>query len=89
VHKKVNGLLSLASLNKCFHDLAKEHKVAPMVVKCINCEYYCHKGEANLPFDEELSNIKISLRLENKLHHMLCLDVLYLWFEDGSGISIG
>jgi hypothetical protein len=34
-------------------------------------------GDANLPFDEELSDIRISLRLENKLHHMLCLDVLY------------
>jgi hypothetical protein len=76
-HKKVKGLLPLASLNKCLHDLAKEHKVAPMVVKCINCEYYCHKGDANLPFDEELSDIKISLRLENKLHHMLRPDVLY------------
>jgi hypothetical protein len=48
-----------------------------MVVECINCEYYCHEGDANLPFDEELSDIKISLRLQNKLHHMLCLDVLY------------
>jgi hypothetical protein len=48
-----------------------------MVVKCINCEYYCHKGDANLPFDIELSNIKISLRMENKLHHMLCPDVMY------------
>jgi hypothetical protein len=36
-HKKVKGLLPLASLNKCLHDLAKEQKVAPMVVKCINC----------------------------------------------------
>jgi hypothetical protein len=76
-HKKVKGLLPLASLNKCLHDLAKEHKVAPMVVKCVNCDYFCHKGDANLPFDEELSDIKISLRLENKLHHMLCPDVLY------------
>jgi hypothetical protein len=60
------------------HDLAKEHKVDPNVVKCINCEYYCHEGDANLPFDEELSDInKISLRLENKLHHMLRPDVLY------------
>jgi hypothetical protein len=50
-HKKVKGLLPLASLNKCLHDLAKEQKVAPMVVKCINCEYYCHEGDANLPFD--------------------------------------
>jgi hypothetical protein len=41
-HKKVKGLLPLASLNKCLHDLAKEQKVAPMVVECINCEYYCH-----------------------------------------------
>jgi hypothetical protein len=48
-----------------------------MVVECINCEYYCHEGDANLPFDEELSDIKISLRLENKLHHMLYPDVLY------------
>jgi hypothetical protein len=77
VHKKVKGLLPLASLNKCLHDLAKEHKVAPMVVECVNCEYYCHKGDANLPFDDKLSDIKISLRLENKLHHMLCPDVLY------------
>jgi hypothetical protein len=76
-HKKVKVLLPLASLNKGLHDLAKEHKVAPMVVECINCEYYCHEGDANLPFDEELSDIKISLRLENKLHHMLRLDVLY------------
>jgi hypothetical protein len=86
-HKKVKGLLPLASLNK-------EHKVAPMVVECINCEYYCHEGDANLPFDEELSNIKISLRLENKLHHMLHPDLLYygsrmvqvsLLDHDGSG----
>jgi hypothetical protein len=27
-HKKVKGLLPLASLNKCLHDLAKEQKVA-------------------------------------------------------------
>jgi hypothetical protein len=74
---KVKGLLPLASLNKCLHDLAKEQKVAPMVVECVNCEYYCHKGDANLPFDAELSNIKISLRMENMLHHMLCPEVMY------------
>jgi hypothetical protein len=50
-HKKVKGLLPLASLNKCLHDLAKEQKVAPM--ECINCEYYCHEGDADLPFDAE------------------------------------
>ncbi len=50
-HKKVKGLLPLASLNKCLHDLAKEQKVAQMVVECVNCEYYCHEGDANLPFD--------------------------------------
>jgi hypothetical protein len=77
VHKKVKGLLPLASLNKCLHDLAKEQEVAPMVVECINCDYYCHEGDANLPFDEELSDIKISLKLENKLHHMLRPDVMY------------
>jgi hypothetical protein len=76
-YKKVKGLLPLASLNKCLHDLAKEQKVSPMVVECIKCEYYCNEGDANLPFDEELSDIKISLRLENKLHHMLCPDVMY------------
>jgi hypothetical protein len=75
--KKVKGLLPLASLNKCLHDLAKEQKVAPMVVECVNCEYYCHEGDANLPFNAELSNIKISLRMKNKLHHMLCPDVMY------------
>jgi hypothetical protein len=48
-----------------------------MVVECINCEYDSHKGDANLPFDAELSDIKISLRMENKLHHMLCPDVMY------------
>jgi hypothetical protein len=82
-HKKVKGLLPLASLNKCLHDLAKEQKVASMVVECINCEYYCYKGNANLPFDAELSDIKISLRMENKLHHMLRLDVMYYggWFR--------
>jgi hypothetical protein len=32
---------------------------------------------SNLPFDEELSDIKISLRLESKLHHMLHPDVMY------------
>ena len=42
----------------------------------------------HLPFDEELSDIKISLRLQNKLHHMLCPDVLYYGLEDGSGISV-
>jgi hypothetical protein len=76
-HKKVKGLLPLASLNKCLHDLAKEHK-APMVVECVNCEYYFHEGDANLPFNEELSDIKISLRLENKLHPMLCSDAAAL-----------
>jgi hypothetical protein len=59
------------------HDLAKEQKVAPTVVECINCEYYCHEGDANLPFDSDLSNIKISLRMKNNLHHMLCPDVVY------------
>ena len=96
-HNKVKGLLPLASLNKCLHDLAKEHKVAPMVVECVNCEYYCHEGDANLTFDEELSDIKISLRLQNKLHHMLCPDVLYYGSRmvqvspldhDGSGDNI-
>jgi hypothetical protein len=76
-NNKVKGLLPLGSLNKCLHDLAKEQKVAPMVVKCINCEYYCHEGDANLPFDAELSDFTISLRMENKLHHMLCPDVMY------------
>jgi hypothetical protein len=65
-----------------------------MVVKCINCEYYCHEGDANLPFNEELSNIKISQRLENKLYHMLHPDLLYYGlrmvqvsplYHDGSG----
>jgi hypothetical protein len=59
------------------HDLAKEQKVAPMVVECINCEYYCHEDDANLSFDAELSDVKISLRMENKLHHMLHPDVMY------------
>jgi hypothetical protein len=59
VHKKVKGLLLLASLKKCLHDLAKDQKVAPMVVECVSCEYNCHEGDANLPFDEELSNIKL------------------------------
>jgi hypothetical protein len=48
-----------------------------MVVKCVNCEYYCHDGDANLPFDAELSDMKISLRMQNKLHHMLCPDVMF------------
>jgi hypothetical protein len=48
-----------------------------MVVECINCEYYCHEGDANLPFDSELSDIKISLRTKKKLHYMLCPDVMY------------
>jgi hypothetical protein len=34
-HNKVKGLLPLASLNKCLHDLAKEHKVAPMVQRTV------------------------------------------------------
>jgi hypothetical protein len=76
-HNKVKGLLPLTSLNKYLHDLAKEQKVAPMVVECVNCEYYCHEGDANLPFNAELRDIKISLRMKNKLHHMLCTDVIY------------
>jgi hypothetical protein len=83
-HNKVQGLLPLASLNKCLHDLAKEQKVASMVVECVNCEYYCHEGDANLPFDAELCDIKKSLRMENKLHHMHCQDVIYMvrgWFR--------
>ncbi len=48
-----------------------------MVVECINCEYYCHESDENLPFDAELCDIKISLRIENKIHHMLCPDVMY------------
>jgi hypothetical protein len=76
-HNKVKGLLPLTSLNKYLHDLAKEQKVAPMVVECVNCEYYCHEGDAYLPFNAELSDIKISLRMKNKLHHMLCTDVMY------------
>jgi hypothetical protein len=97
-HKKVKGLLPLASLNKCLHDLAKEQKVAPMVVECINCEYYCHEGDAKLPFDAEVSNIKISLRMEIDLHHMLHPDVMYYGTRmvqvspldhDGSGGQLG
>jgi hypothetical protein len=89
-HKKIKGLLPLASLNKCLHDWAKEQKVAPMVVEWVNCECYCHEGDANLPFNAKQTDIKISLRMENELHHMLHPDVAnVLWFEDGSGISIG
>jgi hypothetical protein len=49
--KKVNHILLVASLNKCFHDLAKELKVPPMVVECMNCEFACHEGDPYLPFD--------------------------------------
>jgi hypothetical protein len=76
-HKKVKGLLPLASLKNSLHDLAKEQKVALMVVKCINCEYNCHEGDANLPLDAKQTDIKISLRMENKLHHMICPDGMY------------
>ncbi len=81
-HKKIKGLLTLASLNKCLHDLDKEQKVAPIVVECINCEYFCHKGDANLPFNAELS-------MESKLNHMLCSDVMYYGLMMVGGISIG
>jgi hypothetical protein len=85
-HKKVKGLLPLASLNKCLHDLAKEHKVAPMVVKCINCEYYCHEGDANLPFDEELSDIDIKIFQDWKISSIICFAQMYCimvrgWFR--------
>jgi hypothetical protein len=43
-NKKVKGLLPLASLNKCLHDLAKEQKVSLMVVECVNCEYLLPRG---------------------------------------------
>jgi hypothetical protein len=61
----------------CLHDLAKEQKVAPMVVKCINCEYDCHEGDANLPFDAELSDIKSSIIC---FVQMLCIMVRG-WFR--------
>jgi hypothetical protein len=78
-------LLPLASLNKCLHNLANKHKVAPMVVECVNCEYYCIEGDANLPFDEELSDIKISLRLENQMYCIMVRE----WFRYLCWIMMG
>ena len=30
-------ILPITSLNKYFHDLAKEHKVPPIMIECMNC----------------------------------------------------
>jgi hypothetical protein len=34
-HNNVKHILPVASLNKCFHDLAKELKMPPMVVEAV------------------------------------------------------
>jgi hypothetical protein len=47
-HNKVKHIRPVASLNKCFHDLAKELKVPPMVVECINCKFACHEGDPEI-----------------------------------------
>jgi hypothetical protein len=72
-HKKVKHILQVASLNKCFHDLAK----APPVIECMNREFACHEGNINLPFDAKECDIKIGLCLENKMGHTFCPDVMY------------
>jgi hypothetical protein len=76
-HNKVKHILLVASLNKCFHDLAKEHKVPPMVIECMNCKFACHKGNPNLPFDAKECDIKIALRMENKMGHTFFPDMMY------------
>jgi hypothetical protein len=60
-HNKVKNILPLASLNKCFHDLAKEKKQLPMVIECVACEFHCHDGDPDLPFDAKYSDVKIKL----------------------------
>ena len=76
-HKKVKHILLVASLNKCFHNLAKECKVPPMVIECMNCEFACHEGNPNLLFDAKECDIKIGLRMENKMGHAFHPDVMY------------
>jgi hypothetical protein len=76
-HNKVKHILPVASLNKCFHDLAKEHKVPPMVIECMNCEFACHEGNPNLPFDAKECDIKIGLHMENKMGHTFCPGIMY------------
>ncbi len=76
-------VLSCKPSNKSCHDLLRywswcevHSKVSTEWMESLLGRGWC-EGDANLPFDEELSDIKISLRLENKLHHMLCPDVMY------------
>jgi hypothetical protein len=76
-HNKVKHILLVASLNKCFHDLAKEHKVHPMVKECMNCNFTCHKGNPNLPFDAKECDVKIALCMENKMGHAFHPDIMY------------
>jgi hypothetical protein len=75
-HNKVKHILLVASLNKCFHELVKEHKVPPMVTECMNCKFACHEGDPDLPFDAKECNIKIALRMENKMGHVFHPDVM-------------
>jgi hypothetical protein len=46
-------------------------------------------ADANLPFDAELSDIKISLRIEKRARSYALSRCNVLWFKDGSGISVG
>jgi hypothetical protein len=48
-----------------------------MVIECVNCEFACHKGNPNLPFDAKECDIKIGLRMENKMGHAFHPDVMY------------
>jgi hypothetical protein len=53
-----------------------------MVVECINCECYCHKGDANLPLNAELSDIKIS---PDVMYYCFRMVQVSLFDHDGSG----
>jgi hypothetical protein len=43
----------------------------------MDCKFACHEGNPNLPFDAKECNIKIGLRMENKMGHAFHPDVMY------------
>jgi hypothetical protein len=43
----------------------------------MNCEFVCHEGNLDLLFDAKECDIKIGLRMENKMGHAFCPDVMY------------
>jgi hypothetical protein len=48
-----------------------------MVIEFMNCEFACHEGNPDLPFNAKKCDIKIALRMENKMGHAFHPVVMY------------